>query len=121
MSSAGGILLTKRDFVVWDDPPIRVLEKMVRGLYFHHFGEILGDRADVSVEQITQLTRAKVDSIKLWQCNCVGDGQFVYRYARANDVPLRSAWLLVFHGSLVVLGQSQAVDENGQSGSCSKT
>ncbi|NPE10023.1 MAG: hypothetical protein GNW80_17215 [Asgard group archaeon] len=50
---------------------------------------------------------AKVDSIKSWQSNYIGGGQFLYKYARAQDEPLCSAWILVFHKNLVILGNTE--------------
>ena len=107
ITSKHGIILDEADLVVWDDSPNRVIEKMIRGLYYHHFKDILADRANIIIDQIREIAEAKVESVKSWPCNCVGGGQFLYRYARANDVPLCSAWLLVFHRNLVVLGRTE--------------
>jgi hypothetical protein len=98
-----GIILGEADIVEWDASANSVLQKMIRGLYYHHFKEILGDRTEITTEQIRNVPRGIIES---WPFNSIGGDQFVYRYARANDVPLHSVWLLVFHGSLVVLGQT---------------
>jgi hypothetical protein len=111
VTSKHGIILDERKLVVWDDAPNRVLEKIVRALYFHHFKDILGDRVKVIIDQIREIPQTTTDSIKLWQYNCVGGDQFIYRYARANDVPLCSAWLLVFHRNLVILGNTVPVQD----------
>jgi len=107
ITSKNGIILGEADFVIWDDSPNQVIDKMIRGLYFYHFDEILADRANITVGQV-KLTIAKVKCVKSLPCNSVGDGQFFYRYARANDNPLSSVWLLIFHKSLVIMGHTNS-------------
>jgi hypothetical protein len=106
VTSKHGIILNERGLVVWDDSSNPVLEKIVRGLYFHHFKEILGSRVEVMISQVREAPQTTVDSVKSWRYGSVGGDQFIYRYARANDAPLRSAWLLVFYRNLVILGDT---------------
>lgn len=108
ITSKGGIILGEADLVVWDDSPNQVIEKMIRGLYFYHFDEILADRAVIVVDQVKELTMEKVECVKSLSCNCIADGQFMYRYARANDEPLSSIWLLIFHKNLVIMGHTNS-------------
>jgi len=108
ITSKGGIILGEVDLVVWDDSPNQVIEKMIRGLYFYHFDEILADRVDIVVDQVKELTIEKVECVKSLSCNCIADGQFMYRYARANDEPLSSVWLLIFHKNLVIMGHTNS-------------
>src|SRR4029077_2518962 len=48
--SSGGIILAARAVGHWPpeahDP---VIEKTIRGLYFHHYGEILGERVTIKI------------------------------------------------------------------------
>ena len=104
-----GYVTPKHKIILWDDSPHRIFEKMVRGLYFHHFNEVLADRVDIIIDQIKEMTTAKVECVKSLSCNYIGCGQFLYRYGRANDDPLRSVWLFVFHRNLVVMGQTNPV------------
>ncbi len=112
ITSKHGIILSEVDLVVWDDSINPVVDKIIRGLYFHHFGEILADRVDITVKQVNIMTMKKNEQVKLCECvrpllsNYVANGQFMYRYARANDIPLYSVWLLIFHKGLVIEGNT---------------
>ena len=112
ITSKLGIILSEVNLVVWDDSMNQVVVKIIRGLYFYHFGEILADRVDIAVKQVNIMTMENNEQIKLCECvkplpsNYIADGQFMYRYARANDIPLSSVWLLIFHKGLVIMGNT---------------
>lgn len=74
-----------------------VIERIARGLYFHHFKEILGHRVDCSVNLLRGLTKDFLDSTAGWPTDNIGDGVFVYRYGRAHDSPLDSFWVFQFY------------------------
>lgn len=115
LTSTHGIITEKSEVVIWDESPNKVVEKIIRGLYYHHFSEILADRVNIIINQINIVPPETVEGVKSWPCNFVGGGQFLYRYARANDEPLYSAWLLVFHRKLVVLGRTEPVLDSNNS------
>jgi len=112
ITSKHGIIISEVELVVWDDSMNQVVDKIIRGLYFFHFGEILADRVDIAVKQVHIVTMDNNERVKLCECvkplqsNYVADGQFIYRYARANDSPLSSVWLLIFHKGLVIMGNT---------------
>ena len=114
ITSKHGIILGTVDLVVWDDSMSQIIDKMIRGLYFYHFGQILADRVDITVKQVNILTMNDIERnnlrecLKPLPCNYVADGQFLYRYARANDNPLRSVWFFIFHSSLMVMGHTSS-------------
>ena len=114
ITSKHGIILGKVDLVVWDDSMNQVIDKMIHGLYFYHFDEILADRVDITVKQVHIMTMNNIERAKFCECvkpllcNSVADGQFIYRYARANDAPLSSVWLLIIHKSLVITGNTNS-------------
>jgi hypothetical protein len=84
-----------------------VLDRTVRGLYFHHFGDILGQQVSCRVSQMTGLPK-KIESAEIDQMlqsmaiASIGGNSFVYRYARAADSPLNSLWLLRFYERYLV-------------------
>lgn len=103
LTSKHGIIINKTKVVTWDESPNIIIEKITRGLYYHHFGLVLSDKVNITIKQINNIPPETAERIKTWSWNSVGGGQFLYGYARANDVPLHSAWLLVFHKKLLVL------------------
>jgi hypothetical protein len=113
VTSAEGVILGERRLVVWDDSCNKVVEKIIRALYFHHFREVLGHRVEVKISPVREIPQPTGDSIRSWQYNSVGGDQFIYRYARANDVPLRSVWLLVFYRNLAILCDTTPVQNPG--------
>ncbi len=80
-------------------PHYAILEKTVRGLYWHHFQLILGDQASVDV-RLVPLDKMDVEMRQLMQdmpTASVGGEQFRYWYWRDLEQPLCSGWFLLFH------------------------
>jgi hypothetical protein len=75
-----------------------LIEKIVRGLYFRHFGEVLRDRVLVEVNPLESFN----DEIsQIWTglpgAGNAGGERFLYRYGRALEDPLQSIWMLAFY------------------------
>jgi hypothetical protein len=120
--SPAGIILADRIGGLWPpeahDP---VIEKIIRGLYFYHYREILGARVEIKIhwlrtsEDLESWTR-RIDSSleQLWTelpgAGNVGTGYFRYRYARAIESPLHSTWLFDFYGAHFAGGYTSPVD-----------
>jgi hypothetical protein len=80
----------------------RVITRIVRGLYWHHFQTRLGDDTKTTLvfidkrkprwqEALYRLQRLQLRHV------LIGDGDtFQYLYGRANDDPVFSVWLLIF-------------------------
>jgi len=80
----------------------RVIARIVRGLYWHHFQTRLADDAKITLvfidkrkphwqEALYSLQRLQLRHV------LIGDGEtFQYLYGRANDDPAFSVWLLIF-------------------------
>lgn len=82
----------------WDpDAHDPTIERMIRGLYFHHYDEVLGPRVRVNVYWYRALEPSVLEATAECEQRTVGDGQFVYRFGRASDGPLHSIWLFEFH------------------------
>jgi len=107
--SPAGIILGEKKGGPWPvevhDP---IIEKMIRGLYFHHYDVVLADRAEVKVywlrtlEDLENFSRRIDPSLEqLWTelpgAGNVGAGHFRYRYAVSNESPLHSIWLFDFY------------------------
>ena len=73
-----------------------VVERIVRGLYYHHFGKALGKRALCESYPLSNLPDEFVRNTGDWPQNHVGDNIFRYRYGCPPEAPLRSFWVLQF-------------------------
>ena len=94
----------------------RVITRIVRGLYWHHFQTRLGDDAQVTLVFIDkrkphwQEALYSLQSLQLRHVP-IGDGEtFQYLYGRATDDPAFSVWLLIFFkgtGEQIVLAHTR--------------
>ena len=75
-----------------------VINRIVRGLHWHHTGHILGDRVDLKINWHRSLTRQIFEMTRSWATGVVGQSQFVYKYAVFDGVPLASVWVFQFYG-----------------------
>ncbi len=73
-----------------------IINRIIKGLHWHHTGYILGDDVDVTVYWHQNLDKKTYDMAKNWATGIVGDGQFIYKYAIFDEAPMASAWILQF-------------------------
>ena len=94
----------------------RVINRIVRGLYWHHLQTRLGDDAQVTLVFIDKRKPHWREALYTFQSLhlrhvVIGDGEtFQYLYGRANDDPAFSVWLLIFFkgtGEQIVLALTQ--------------
>jgi hypothetical protein len=73
-----------------------VVERCVRGLYFHHFGAVLGEKAVVRVQWLRRspFVPEVMDQLSLV---VVKKGQFAYRFGRSPEKPRVSVWVFNFY------------------------
>lgn len=76
-----------------------VIERIIRGLHWHHTGHILGDEVDIKVNLHRTLTKQVYDMTHDWETGIVGGNQFIYKYFVADEAPMASVWVLEFFGS----------------------
>lgn len=94
-----GIVLGKRTAVLWNSQSHdSVIERTIRGLYYHHFHEALADSALVKVQWLGQLNNDLYELTKNWPQNDIGNGALIYKYGRAEEAPLHSLWIFQFYG-----------------------
>jgi hypothetical protein len=80
----------------------RVITRIVRGLYWHHFQTRLADDAQVTLVFIDKRKPHWQEALYTFQSLqlrhvVIGDGEtFQYLYGRATDDPAFSVWLLIF-------------------------
>lgn len=73
-----------------------VINRIIRGLHWHHTGHILGDKVDIKINWHHNLTKQICEKTKDWTTGIVGGGQFIYRYTIFE--PMTSIWVLEFFG-----------------------
>jgi len=83
-----------------------VINRVVRGLYYHHFGQVLGRRASVQSKPFQSMPAEFAEMVKKWPWGRVG-GEFFYRFGRAADSPFSSVWVLLFHERYCVFAQTK--------------
>lgn len=72
-----------------------VVDRIIRGLHWHHSGLILGDMVDIKVRWYRELSPNLYEKTKNWPTGIIGNGQFIYKYLVSNKDPI-SAWVLQF-------------------------
>jgi hypothetical protein len=97
VNSAGGLYLGAVDLVKWDSGAhAATVEKIVRGLYFHQFGEMLGSEVRVK----TQWLQAPITSESgdpTYSAGSIGGDAFRYLYAQSTELPQLSVWQFQFY------------------------
>lgn len=84
-----------------------VLEKMIRGLFYHHYGEILGENSDVKTHWFYSLTQEMVNMSLTWASNSLGKDDLIYKYSAASKGKIhKSVWLFQFFGAHWAGGQT---------------
>lgn len=75
-----------------------VIERMVRGLYFNHFGEVLHPDAKIRPKWFYQPDQKFLQAFYGFEKNIIGNNQLIYLYGRANEQPSASVWYFEFYG-----------------------
>ena len=104
--SSGGIYLGPARAVKLDRRRIQtVINKIVRGLFFHHTGRILGGNCVVEEfwyqPRLTETVLERICALPLFN---VGDGSvFSYRYELPTSAFDESAWFLMFYNEVLII------------------
>lgn len=78
-----------------------VIERMARGLYFHHFREVLPPGTQVAPKWLNKPDEKLMQTLNESGLtkNIIGKNQLVYLYGRTNEHPAVSVWYFEFYGS----------------------
>ena len=95
----GEVYATRWNAKAHDD----VIRRTVKGLYFHHFGEVLSQSADFSITIFRSWPEKLGQTTNDLRQEHIGETAFIYRYGRTVEDPNVSAWLLQFHEAHMVL------------------
>jgi hypothetical protein len=86
-----------------------VVERLVRGLHYHHTGQPLGPSVPVKTQWFRNLSPQLRAETETWQQRSIGGNQFVYRFGVATDDPRHSAWVFQFFGRHWAGGYSKPI------------
>jgi hypothetical protein len=76
----------------------KVIEKITRGLYYHHFGEILDPTISLEITFLNNLNDdLKQTILSMRRCNVGGAGRFAYAFGRLAEERQVSLWIYQFY------------------------
>lgn len=117
LRTPAGIYLGKRRAVAMPVRPHNfVLDKTVRGLYFHHYREILGSRVSCKVTPLVRLPNEFSSIVDLMTFSSIGINALWYRHGRAVESPLDSLWFLIFYQRYLVMVETRSKSRSERSG-----
>jgi hypothetical protein len=106
-----GTISTRTGFH-WPERVHRVtIDRIARGLYFHHTRQILGSRVEVHTGFLHSLTQETYDQTNDFQSGTIGESKFVYRFGIAPESPLHSLWVFQFYGAHWASAHTNPVDQ----------
>lgn len=117
LTTPSGIVYGQAHGAPWDSKVHDItIERIIRGLYFHHYREVLGSRVIVECHWYRELSPNLLEATAECEQRSVGADQFVYRFGRASDSPLHSIWLFQFHQRHSAGGHRTPAQADGYSG-----
>ena len=97
LRTAGGLIIGNQTVIPYDAVRIRlVVERIVRGLLWHHYGATVPPGAILQTHFRPALDDIR-DILMAATLNSIGDTIFRYRHARVSDEPDSSIWGLQFY------------------------
>jgi len=102
--------LETRTGVLWDSQAHdAVIERTIRGLYFHHVGEPLSEETELSVQWLKEIPRELMPRLNLFTRVEIGDNQVTYKYLIYDQDPRLSVWLFDFYGAHWASGHTSPI------------
>jgi len=107
LTTESGIAEKRMAFLAKAEVYQAVFERTVRGLYFYHFREILGNNVSVEVTPFASLTNEVYELTKDLPQNEIGGNALVYKYARTDQEPKTSLWIFQLYEKHWVLATTK--------------
>lgn len=102
--------LETRTGILWDsDAHDRVIERTIRGLYFHHAGNSILNDANLAVQWLSGVPDDILPNLHLFNEVILGDNQVTYKYIIYEEDPRYSLWLFDFYGAHWASGHTSPV------------
>lgn len=95
----GGLYLGRHFLVPWQTSSHdNTIAKITRGLYFHHFGEILAPDVSMQAYWLQDIGDEYADVLGKLVRGSIGENAFVYAFGRNNESAGASIWFYQFYG-----------------------
>lgn len=106
--NASNEILGEIQLGLWNnDAHSTIIEKCIKGLFYHHYGKILEANSSIKTHYFNSLPPEMIKMSAKWASNAVGEGDFVYKYTSAsNGSSHMSVWLFQFFNSHWAGGQT---------------
>lgn len=92
--------LETRTGVLWDSVAHdAVIERTIRGLYFHHWESPVPSDTRLSVQWLRSVPTEVLPMLHLFNEVVIGDNQVTYKYIIHENDPRHSLWLFDFYGA----------------------
>jgi hypothetical protein len=92
--------LVTRTGVLWDSEAHDiVMERIIRGLYFHHKGNVLPSDTILRVQWLHGIPEDTESKLHLFTEATIGNDQVIYKYFIYDKDPRFSLWLFEFYGA----------------------
>ena len=87
-----------------------VIERTIRGLYFHHSGHVVPRDTALSVQWLKEIPKEVLPKLHLFQEVILGDSQVIYKYYIYPESPQYSLWLFDFYGAHWASGHTEPIN-----------
>jgi len=92
--------LVTRTGVLWNSQAHdAVIERTIRGLYFHHTGNVVPSDTELRVQWLHRVPEEIEEKIDFFTEVTIGDDQVIYKYLIYENDPRYSLWLFEFYGA----------------------
>ncbi|WP_409525160.1 hypothetical protein [Nitrincola sp. MINF-07-Sa-05] len=102
--------LESRMGVLWDSyAHDRVIERTIRGLYYHHSGHPIPSNCILQVQWLHGVPDEIIPMLPILKEHTIGENQVVYKYVIYENDPRHSLWIFEFYGAHWASGHTSPV------------
>lgn len=101
-ATKSGIITGKGMAVPWDsDAHDFTIERIVRGLFYHHYKKVIGNNASVETYWFKQIPNGFENML---YGKSIANGKFAYLYNKLDETDFDSAWMFNFYNGHFAAG-----------------
>lgn len=79
----------------------RVIKKMTKGLYYHHYNRIIDDSVKTQITFIKQIDEETLNYLNQLHYNIIGNREIIYWYGKTVEYDYLSFWGILFYNTLL--------------------